>query len=169
MSAASAAVCAGVSRASGISVGQLLRPVFAAALLLSVLTFLFMDQLLPASNLRLKALVIDIGRKKPTFDLQEQAINEIPPSLYYLRAGRIDPSSGRLRDVTIYDMSGQQSRRVIYADSGRMAFEEGQIDLTAMVDYLDEFANTTAGDPPLPVAYDQRSVGVSFPAAAPAT
>lgn len=116
-------------RAGGISVGQLLRPVFAAALLLSALTFLFMDQLLPASNLRLKALVIDIGRKKPTFDLQEQAINEIPPSLYYLRAGRIDASSGRLRDVTIYDMSGQQSRRVIYADSGRMAFEEGQIDL----------------------------------------
>jgi hypothetical protein len=73
--------------------------------------------------------VIDIGRKKPTFDLQEQAINEIPPSLYYLRAGRIDASSGRLRDVTIYDMSGQQSRRVIYADSGRMAFDEGQIDL----------------------------------------
>jgi hypothetical protein len=116
-------------RAGGVSVGQLLRPVFAAALLLSALTFLFMDQLLPASNLRLKALVIDIGRKKPTFDLQEQAINEIPPSLYYLRAGRIDASSGRLRDVTIYDMSGQQSRRVIYADSGRMAFEEGQIDL----------------------------------------
>jgi lipopolysaccharide export system permease protein len=116
-------------RAGGISVGQLLRPVFAAALVLSVLTFLFMDQLLPASNLRLKALVIDIGRKKPTFDLREQAINEIPPSLFYLRAGRIDASSGRLRDVTIYDMSGQQSRRVIYADSGRMAFEEGQIDL----------------------------------------
>jgi lipopolysaccharide export system permease protein len=116
-------------RAGGISVGQLLRPVFAAALVLSVLTFLFMDQLLPASNLRLKALVIDIGRKKPTFDLQEQAINEIPPSLFYLRAGRIDASGGRLRDVTIYDMSGQQSRRVIYADSGRMAFEEGQIDL----------------------------------------
>lgn len=116
-------------RAGGISVGQLLRPVFAAALLLSALTFVFMDQVLPASNLRLKTLVIDISRKKPTFDLQEQAINEIPPSLYYLRAGRIDASSGRLRDVTIYDMSGQQSRRVIYADSGRMAFEAGQTDL----------------------------------------
>jgi lipopolysaccharide export system permease protein len=116
-------------RAGGISVGQLLRPVFVAALVLSALTFLFMDQLLPASNLRLKALVIDIGRKKPTFDLREQAINEIPPSLYYLRAGRIDAASGRLRDVTIYDMSGQQSRRVIYADSGRMAFEAGQTDL----------------------------------------
>ncbi|HQR17096.1 MAG TPA: LptF/LptG family permease [Gemmatimonadales bacterium] len=116
-------------RASGISIGQLLRPVFAAALLLTAADFVFVDQGLPAANLRLKALIFDIGRKRPTLELREQALNEVPPSQLYLRAGRIDPASGRLRDVTIYDMSGQQGRQVIYADSGRMGFEANQVDL----------------------------------------
>ena len=116
-------------RASGISIGQLLRPVFAAALLLTAADFVFVDQGLPAANLRLKALIFDIGRKRPTLELREQALNEVPPSQLYLRAGRIDPATGRLRDVTIYDMSGQQGRQVIYADSGQMGFEANQVDL----------------------------------------
>jgi lipopolysaccharide export system permease protein len=116
-------------RASGISIGQLLRPVFLAALLLTVADFVFVDQGLPAANLRLKALLFDIGRKRPTVQFREQALNDVPPSSLFLRAGRIEPADGRLRDVTIFDMSGQQGRQVIYADSGRMGFEANQNDL----------------------------------------
>lgn len=116
-------------RASGVSIGQLLRPVFLAAMLLTAADFIFVDQGLPAANLRLKALLFDIGRKRPTLDLNEEALNEIPPSTLFLRAGRIETADGRLRNVTIYDMSGQQGRQVIYADSGRMGFEANQKDL----------------------------------------
>jgi lipopolysaccharide export system permease protein len=116
-------------RASGISIGQLLRPVLVAAVLLTAADFAFVDQGLPAANLRLKALLFDIGRKRPTLELREQALNEIPPSNLYLRAGRIDPADGGLRNVTIYDMSGEQGRQVIYADSGRMGFESNLTDL----------------------------------------
>lgn len=116
-------------RASGVSIGQLLRPVFLAAVLLTAADFVFVDQGLPAANLRLKALLFDIGRKRPTLELREQALNEIPPSTLFLRAGRIEPADGRLRDVTIYDMSAQQGRQVIYADSGQMGFEANQRDL----------------------------------------
>jgi 5'-nucleotidase len=41
--------------------------------------------------------------------------------------------------------------------------DTGKVDLQAMVDYMDEFANTGAGDDPLPVDYGQRAVGASFP------
>lgn len=116
-------------RASGISIGQLLRPVFLAAVLLTAADFTFVDQGLPAANLRLKALLFDIGRKRPTVQFREQALNDVPPSSLFLRAGRIEPADGRLRDVTIFDMSGQQGRQVIYADSGRMGFEANQNDL----------------------------------------
>lgn len=115
-------------RASGISIGQLLRPVFVAAVVLTVADFAFVDQGLPAANLRLKALLFDIGRKRPTLELREQALNEVPPgSPLVLRAGRIDPDGGRLRNVTIYDMT--DGRKVIYADSGKMGFESNQTDL----------------------------------------
>ena len=97
---------------------------------MSAFNFVFVDQILPRSNARLRSLLIDIGRKKPTFELREQVINEVPPSQYFLRAGRIDAATGRLKDVTIYDVGGESSRRIIYADSGHMAYAEGQTDLS---------------------------------------
>ncbi|HWB42401.1 MAG TPA: LptF/LptG family permease, partial [Gemmatimonadales bacterium] len=41
-----------------------------------------------------------------------------------------DAATGRLREVTIYDMGGDANRRIIYADSGLMAYAEGQTDLS---------------------------------------
>jgi lipopolysaccharide export system permease protein len=117
-------------RASGISVYQILTPVLVWGVFMSAFNFAFVDQVLPRSNARLRSLLIDIGRKKPTFELREQVINEVPPSQYFLRAGRIDASTGRLKDVTIYDVGGESSRRIIYADSGQMAYAEGQTDLS---------------------------------------
>jgi lipopolysaccharide export system permease protein len=117
-------------RANGISVYQVLVPVLLWGGLMAAFNFAFVDQVLPRSNARLRALLIDIGRKKPTFELREQVINEVPPSKYFLRASRIDPATGRLRGVTIYDVGGETSRRIIYADSGSMAYAEGQTDLS---------------------------------------
>jgi len=117
-------------RASGISVYQVLAPVFVWGVAMAFFNLVFVDQVLPRSNARLRSLLIDIGRKKPTFELREQVINAIPPSQYFLRAGRIDAATGRLKDVTIYDVGGEASRRVIYADSGLMAYAEGQTDLS---------------------------------------
>ena len=117
-------------RASGISVYQILRPVLIWGVCMAAFNFAFVDQVLPRSNARLRALLIDIGRKKPTFELREQVINEVPPSQYFLRASRIDAATGKLRGVTIYDVGGEASRRIIYADSGAMAYAEGQTDLS---------------------------------------
>jgi lipopolysaccharide export system permease protein len=107
-------------RASGVSVPQLVLPVFIWSLLMAVFTFGFVDQVLPRSNARLRTLLFDISRKSPTFQLNEQVVNTIPESQYFLRAGAIDQVRGMLRDVAIYDLSGQFSRRIVYADSGTM-------------------------------------------------
>ena len=40
--------------------------------------------------------------------------------------------------------------------------DTGQVDLAAMVDYMEEFANSSEGDAPLAVDYTQRAVGVTF-------
>jgi lipopolysaccharide export system permease protein len=117
-------------RASGISVYQVLTPVLVWGACMAAFNFAFVDQVLPRTNARLRSLLIDIGRKKPTFELREQVINEVPPSQYFLRASRIDAATGRLRGITIYDVGGEASRRVIYADSGSMAYAEGQTDLS---------------------------------------
>lgn len=56
-------------------------------------------------------------------------MNNLPGSLYVLQASRIEPGTGRMREVVIYDMSPPDGRRMIYADSGYMAFEDGGNDL----------------------------------------
>ena len=117
-------------RASGISVFQLVKPVFVVGLLVATLSFLFSDQVLPRSNAQLRNLLLNIGRKKPTFELREQVINELGPAGVFLRALRIDPNTGRMRDVTIYDMNASGGRRVVYADSGVMALTPDETDLS---------------------------------------
>jgi lipopolysaccharide export system permease protein len=114
-------------RANGVSVAQMLRPALLAGIALTLINFIFVDQILPRTNARLRNLQSDIGHKKPAFQMREQAINELQP--YYIWASRVFPGSGRLRDVQIYDLGISDGRRVIYADSGIMAFNEKQTDL----------------------------------------
>jgi len=116
-------------RANGVSVAQMIRPVLVAGLLLSLANFLFIDQVLPRTNLRLLNLQSDISQKKPTFSMHEQVMNNLPGSAYFLQASRIEPVTGRMREVVIYDMTLADGRRVIYADSGYMTFEAGRKNL----------------------------------------
>jgi len=116
-------------RASGLSVVQMVRPVFWAGVMLALANLFFVDQILPRTNLRLLNLQTDIGQKKPTFSLKEQVMNNLPGSQYFLLASVIEPGTGRMKEVVIYDMSPSDGRRVIYADSGSMAFENGGRDL----------------------------------------
>jgi lipopolysaccharide export system permease protein len=117
------------ARAGGVSLGQLVLPVFAAAAGVALLAFLFSDHILPRTNHQLRTLQMDIGRKKPTFALKEQVINEVRRGQFFLRTTRIDPATFGLRDVTIYDLSDADRKRIIYADSGEMAFSPDQEDL----------------------------------------
>lgn len=108
-------------KASGIGLARLLVPVLIAAAGLSVFMVAFNDQALPRANHRLRTLMEDIARKKPTFALRPQVINEVSPGKLYLRAGHLDEASDRMREVVIYDLGDPTRRRTIFADSGTMA------------------------------------------------
>ncbi len=122
-------------RAGGISVGQMLRPVFIAGVGVAALNFWFIDQVLPRSNARLRTLQIDIGRKRPTLTMRDQIVNQLPPTEYFIRSGRIEQGTGRMWDVTIYDLSLPTARRIIYADSGLMMFEENGRNLRLLLNH----------------------------------
>src|SRR6266581_346625 len=116
-------------QAGGVSVSRLVAPVLAGATGVALLSFLWNDQLLPRTNHALRTLQVDIARKKPSLTLKEQVINEVVPGQTFLRASRIDGNTNKLRDVTLYDLSDAERRRIITADSGRMAYSAGGRDL----------------------------------------
>jgi lipopolysaccharide export system permease protein len=116
-------------QAGGVSVLRLVAPVLGGAACVAAVSFLWNDQLLPRSNHRLRTLEVDITRKKPSFTLKEQVINEVVPQQFFLRAARIDGNANKLKDVTIYDLGDAERRRIISADSGTMAYTPGGRDL----------------------------------------
>ncbi|HET7040105.1 MAG TPA: LptF/LptG family permease [Gemmatimonadales bacterium] len=148
-------------RAGGISLGRLLRPLLLAGAVVAGLAFLFTDHLLPRSNHRLRMLYSDIARKKPTFSIKEQVVNEVQRNRLFLRAAMIDPATYALRDVTIYDLADQDRKRVIYADSGYLAVTEDQKDahLTLYSGVMHEFDRS---DPAMfqQVAFDRDLIRI---------
>jgi len=117
-------------KASGISTRSLIRPVVVAAAFLAVFMLWFNDQVLSSANHELATLQLAILRTKPSFALKEQVINPIKEGQLYLRAGYIDrDQSGRMRDITIYDVYDPTKRKTIFADHGTLSFASNKTDL----------------------------------------
>ncbi|HJU67223.1 MAG TPA: LptF/LptG family permease [Gemmatimonadaceae bacterium] len=116
-------------RASGVGMTRILLPVIFAGAFFAMLMVAFNDQVLPRTNHRLRKLQTDIARKKPTFALREQVINEVSPGKLFLRTMKIDEADDLMRDVMIIDLSDPLRRRTIHADSGRMGMSKNMSDL----------------------------------------
>ncbi len=119
--------------AGGVKPIRLLVPLLMAGFVAATGVYLFNDRILPEANHRLKNLTIDLGRKSPTLQLQEQVVNEIRTAeargRYFLRADRIDRSSSELHTVVIHDLSEPGRTRTTFAERGTMAFSEDRTDL----------------------------------------
>lgn len=115
--------------ANGISVWRMVRPALIAAVGVVVINFILFDQIVPRSNIRFRALKIDVMNKTPTLALRPVLLNPLPPTDFILRADGIDGSSGEMRNVTIYDLSSFEGRRVMHSKSGRMAQSANGTDL----------------------------------------
>jgi lipopolysaccharide export system permease protein len=120
-------------KANGVDLKRMVMPLVLAATLLTGTMIWFNDRILPESNHRWRQLMVDVGRKTPMLTLREDAVNAIQSgdgrSRYYLQAARIHPTTNRLEDVVIYDVSVPGVGRTIFADSGSMAFNEAQTDM----------------------------------------
>ena len=116
-------------KASGIPLSRVMTPLLVAAVVLAGAMTWFNDTILPQSNHHLQVLLTGIGRKKPTFNLREQTINNVAESRLYVHPGIIDQERSELQDVRIYDERDGQQSQTIYAARGRMAFDEAGEDL----------------------------------------
>ena len=119
--------------AGGIRPTRVLVPLLGMGAVATLGMLYFNDTVLPEANHRLKNLLMDIGRKSPTFELREQVVNEIQTQdgmeHFFLTATRIDPATNTLEDVTIFDRNNALRQRTTYAARGQMAFNEARTDL----------------------------------------
>ena len=106
-------------KASGISLQRIMAPMFIIVFFVSIAEFLFVNEVMPYSNLKLYTLLHDIRDKRPAVHIQE---GEFYGGIdnYSIRVDRKDTETNKLYGIIIYDHSSGQNIDVTIADSGRM-------------------------------------------------
>ncbi len=107
-------------KSAGISLVRALRPIMIFAVLLSLFSFFYSDQILPHANLKFYRLVWDIKQKSPALSIKEGVFYNGLPN-YTIKIGYKYPDGKTLKDVMIYNhTAGGGNRELIMADSGKM-------------------------------------------------
>jgi len=110
-------------RASGMSLYRMMAPVIAAAALITWGLILFNNRVLPEANIRLRTLMTDILRIKPTLSLQAGIFtsdDQLPN--YRILVRKTYEHSNDLEYVTIYDMTRPDRSVVVTARHGTVGF-----------------------------------------------
>ncbi len=112
-----------IMRASGMSLYRMMFPVVLMTGLVTWGLVYFNNAILPEANIRLRTLMTDIVRIKPTLTLRSGVFTseeEIPN--YRILVRRAHDTDGRLEGVTIYDLSRPDKHVVVTARTGRVNF-----------------------------------------------
>ncbi len=108
-------------KAAGVSPLSLMRPVLIVSTLLSLLMILFNNWVLPEANHRSVELMSAISRKNPhVFIDAGRLITQFPD--VQLWVNRIDPVTGTLYGIQVYEMEKKGAPRIVYADSATMDY-----------------------------------------------
>jgi len=110
-------------KAAGVSPLSLMRPVLIVSLLVSVLMVVFNNWVLPEANHRSVELMSAVSRKKPhAFIDAGRLITQFPG--VQLWVSHIDPASGTLYGIQIFEMEKRGAPRIVYADSASMEYAD---------------------------------------------
>ncbi len=108
-------------KASGVSLYRIMAPVLASAAFLCGIMILFNNYVLPESNHRLAGLLIDIGQKRPTVNI-EPGIYVDDFENYRLYIGDKNEDSDEIRHVRVQRERPDSSPDILVAPRGRLYF-----------------------------------------------
>ena len=118
-------------KSHGIGFHQILLPLLAISSLLTIFDFFFMDYALPRGNIAYVALKHDISRRHSAFVLEEGVVmKELEREGKLWLYESIDPDTGRLQDVKVWDSIWPGQPRFVNAREATVGFEKGQAWLT---------------------------------------
>jgi lipopolysaccharide export system permease protein len=111
-------------KAAGISAHQIIAPLIAAGLALSLLLFVFNERIVARANASLSAWeAVDYGPVPPETGTQENVQVQHGEDLIFVRALAGGEDRLRLSGLTLYDRAGGRLRRVIEARRGQWTGE----------------------------------------------
>jgi len=108
-------------KAGGISIYRMMLPVLLAGIVVGGFLVWFNNVVLPESNHRLKALTIDIRRKRPTLTLVDGVFSQEIQG-YSILVKKASQKTNDLDGVTIYDYTNPSISVTVTAKRGKISF-----------------------------------------------
>ncbi len=112
-------------KATGISLYRMLAPVVFASLVLGGALVYYQNHVLPESNHRLKGLMLDIGKMKPTLEIKENIFSTAVNG-YTILVREKDDKTGRIKDVQIFRTKKGMVPTTIIAERGKMSYIDSE-------------------------------------------
>lgn len=111
-------------KAAGISLGRVMRPLIVVSVFISIGAFFFSNNALPFANLKMKSLLYDVSKSKPTLNIKEGIFNNDITG-YSLRVGKKSEDGKTLYNIMVYDHTDEMG------NTGVILAERGEMGLTA--------------------------------------
>ena len=108
-------------KSAGISTRKMMTPLAILTILITIISFIFSDQVIPRATLKLRMLLYDIQEQKPALNIEEGVFYDGFDN-YSILVGKKMPDGETVKDILIYDHSKRQGNTcVTYAESGKMS------------------------------------------------
>ncbi len=106
-------------KASGIPLLRFMRPLLIIAVFISGLAFVFANNFIPVTQMKLSALKYDIIVAKPAFDIKEGVFYDKIDG-YVIKLGRKEKNDSIIHDIVIFDKNRGLQDYLMIAKSGVM-------------------------------------------------
>ena len=106
-------------KASGIPLLRFMRPLLIIAFFISGLAFLFANNIIPVTQLKLSTLKYDIIVSKPAIDIKEGIFYDKIEG-YVIKLGRKEKNDSIIHDVVIFEKKNGLQDNILMAESGVM-------------------------------------------------
>ena len=107
-------------KSAGVSTRKMMTPLAFLTVLITIVSFVFSDQVIPRATLKLRMLLYDIQEQKPALNIEEGVFYDGFDN-YSILVGKKMPDGETVKDILIYDHSRRQGNTsVTYAETGTM-------------------------------------------------
>lgn len=106
-------------KSAGISLLRFMRPLIIVTCIISLIAFIFLNNIIPVAELKLESLKHDIITKQPAFDIKEGVFyNKLRG--FVIKIGKKEKDDSTIRNVVIFEGNNVIQDNFITAESGVM-------------------------------------------------
>lgn len=110
-------------KSGGISLYRIMAPLFIAAIVISIASYLFSNNILPYTNLKMRSLLMSIQHQRPEISIQNGIFSE-PVEYFSIKADK-NNKTGVLKNILIYDhRKNSTNNNVTTAETGTFKITE---------------------------------------------